>query len=90
MTDRVTTDRRTVLKTVSGVAACSTVGRFATGSVAASHSDDGTAVRVNQVGYPADSHKIAIVTSEFADVSSVSSFEVQDADGNVEIGRAHV
>jgi endoglucanase len=79
MTDKVTTDRRTVLKTAGGIAACSALGLFATGSAAASHNDDGTAVRVNQVGYPKDSHKIANVTSEFIDVSSVSSFEVQDA-----------
>jgi endoglucanase len=79
MTDEVTTDRRTVLKTAVGIAACSALGSFATGSATASHNDDGTAVRVNQVGYPKDSHKIANVTSEFVDVSSVSSFEVQDA-----------
>jgi endoglucanase len=83
MTDKVTTDRRTILKTVGGVAACTTVGSLAAGSAAASHNDDGTAVRVNQVGYPKDGHKIAVVTSEFADVSSVSSFEVRDASGKV-------
>ncbi len=74
-------DRRSILKAVGGIAATTAIGGSMTGTAFAGHDDDEyRGVRVNQVGYPIDGGKRAILTSQAMDVESVSSFEVVDAD----------
>ncbi|WP_226012375.1 glycoside hydrolase family 9 protein [Halomicrobium salinisoli] len=80
MSERNEVGRRSVLKTVGGITAASVLGGTATAPALAAHEDDETPVRVNQVGYPVDEAKRAIVTSATADVSGLDSFEVVDAD----------
>ncbi len=73
--------RRSVLKGLGGAAALAALGGPMAGTGLAAHDDgDYRGVRVNQVGYPTGGTKIAIATSQAMDVSSVSSFEIVDAD----------
>ena len=73
--------RRSVLKTIGGIGAAAALTGTMTGSSLAAHDDDEyRGVRVNQVGYPIDEAKRAIVTSQAMDVDSVSSFSVVDAE----------
>ncbi|MFB6162113.1 MAG: glycoside hydrolase family 9 protein [Halococcoides sp.] len=72
-------NRRTVLKSVGGLTAAGVIGMGA-GSALAAPSTDDKAIRVNQVGYPKNGQKMALVTSAKADLASVSNFEVVDVD----------
>ncbi|MCU4740967.1 glycoside hydrolase family 9 protein [Halobacteria archaeon AArc-m2/3/4] len=74
-------DRRSILKAVGGIAATTAIGSSMTGTAFAGHDDEEyRGIRVNQVGYPLDGGKRAILTSQAMDVESVTSFEIVDAD----------
>ena len=72
--------RRTVLQSIGGTAAASVLGGTAIAPALAAHDDEGTGVRVDQIGYPTGERKVATITDEFVDdIDAVTSFEVQDA-----------
>ncbi len=73
-------ERRRVLQAMGGLATASLLGGAMTGTGMAAHDDEYRGVRVNQVGYPLEGLKRAIITSQAMDVDGVSTFSLVDAD----------
>ncbi|NGM70912.1 hypothetical protein G6M89_18210 [Natronolimnobius sp. AArcel1] len=73
-------DRRRMLQAMGGLASAAVLGGAMTGTGMAAHDDEYRGVRVNQVGYPLEGVKRAIITSQAMNVDGVSTFSLVDAD----------